>query len=133
MSLLPILSTTAIVIGLCAALPQLAAMARARSAAGQSALGWSLGAFVNLLMGYVNLVGYKATVLAAGNVASVALCVAAVGLVLRFGPSADDGLALADERPVGIHELPTTEFWALREQLEHEARRRDEGRALVAA
>ena len=135
MSLLPILSTTAIVIGLAAALPQLAAMARARSAAGQSALGWSLGAFVNLLMAYVNLVGYQATVLAAGNVASVALCVAAVGLVLRFGTSAGagDGLAVADERPVGIHELPTTEFWALREQLEHEARRRDEAGTLVAA
>jgi hypothetical protein len=133
MSLLPILSTTAIVIGLAAALPQLAAMARARSAAGQSALGWSLGVFVNLLMAYVNLVGYQATVLAAGNVASVALCLTAVGLVLRFGAGADQPVALADERPAGFHELPTTEFWALREQLEHEARRRDAGRALVAA
>jgi hypothetical protein len=133
MSLLPILSTTAIVIGLCAALPQLGAMARARSAAGQSALGWTLGAFVNLLMGYVNLVGYHATVLAAGNVASLGLCLAAVVLVARFGGAAADAAdEVADGRPVHIHELPTTEFWALREQLEHEARRRD-GRGLVAA
>jgi hypothetical protein len=66
MSLLPIFSTTAIVIGLAAALPQLAAMLNARSAAGQSALGWSLGAFVNCLMAYVNYVGYGAKVLAAG-------------------------------------------------------------------
>ncbi|HMJ36882.1 MAG TPA: hypothetical protein VK501_23455 [Baekduia sp.] len=39
MSLLTLFSSTAIVIGLCAALPQLAAMLRARSAAGQSSLG----------------------------------------------------------------------------------------------
>lgn len=130
MSLLPIASTTAIVIGLCAALPQLAAMTRARSAAGQSALGWGLGAFVNMLMAYVNLVGYQATVLAAGNVASVALCLVAVGLVVRYGSSDD---APVEERPVQIHDLATTEFWALRDQLEHEARRRDERRILIAA
>jgi hypothetical protein len=129
MSLLPIASTTAIVIGLCAALPQLAAMVRARSAAGQSALGWMLGVCVNVLMAYVNLVGYKATVLAAGNIASVALCAAAVGLVLRFGTAAAD----EDEPAVPVHELATTEFWALRDQLEHEARRRDERRTLTLA
>jgi hypothetical protein len=132
MSLLPIASSAAIVIGLCAALPQLAAMVRARSAAGQSSLGWSLGAFVNLLMAYVNFAGYHATVLAAGNVASLALCLVAVGLVLRFGTGAD--AAVADDDPqVAIHELPTTEFWALRDQLEHEARRRDEHRPLALA
>jgi hypothetical protein len=129
MSLLPICSTTAIVIGLAAALPQLAAMVRARSAAGQSATGWALGAFVNLLMAYVNLVGYQAGVLAAGNVASLALCIVAVALVTRFGT----GGAGEDERPVLVHELPTTEFWALRDQLEDEARRRHEQRELVAA
>lgn len=129
MSLLPIASTTAIVIGLCAALPQLAAMIRARSAAGQSSLGWILGALVNVLMAYVNQVGYQATVLAAGNLASVALCLTAVALVLRFGgaPAEDE------EARVPFHELPTTEFWELRDQLEHEARRRDERRILVAA
>jgi hypothetical protein len=127
MTLLPIASTTAIVIGLAAALPQLAAMLRARSAAGQSALGWSLGAFVNVLMAYVNLVGYGATVLAAGNVASVLLCLTAVALVWRFGDS-----ATADDT-VRLDELPTTEFHALRDQLEDEARRRDERRMLVAA
>jgi hypothetical protein len=132
MSLLPILSSIAIVLGLCGALPQLAAMVRARSAAGQSALGWMLGAFVNGLMTYVNLVGYHATALAAGNVASVAICLGAVALVLRFGGAPAAGAADLDDRPVQIHELATTEFWALREQLEHEARRRDE-RTLVAA
>jgi hypothetical protein len=132
MSLLPIASSTAIVIGLCAALPQLAAMVRARSAAGKSLLGWLLGAFVNFLMAYVNLAGYDATVLAAGNVASVALCLVAVALVLRFGTGDEEAVA-DDERSVAFHELPTTEFWALRDQLEHEARRRDEQRTLALA
>jgi|1185.fasta_scaffold18972_2 hypothetical protein len=131
MSLLPFASTAAIVIGLCAALPQLAAMIRARSAAGQSSLGWSLGACVNLLMAYVNLAGYHATVLAAGNVASLALCTVAIALVLRLGPGA--GAAPIAQDGAAVHELPTGEFWALREQLEHEARRRDEHRELVAA
>ena len=133
MSLLPLFSSAAIVIGLAAALPQLYAMVRARSAAGQSALGWMLGATVNTLMAYVNLVGYKATALAAGNAASLAICLAAVGLVVRLGAQGatqeDDASA-----PHAFHELPTMELVVLREQLEHETRRRDERRtALVAA
>jgi hypothetical protein len=130
MSLLPILSTTAIVIGLAAALPQLAAMLNARSAAGQSALGWILGATVNALMAYVNYVGYGAKVLAAGNVASVGICLTAVALVVRFG---DAAAPAAEEPAVRVDELPTTEFHALRDLLEDEARRRDERRVLVAA
>jgi predicted DNA repair protein MutK len=131
MSLLPIFSTTAIVIGLAAALPQLAAMLNARSAAGQSALGWSLGAFVNCLMAYVNYVGYGAKVLAAGNIASVGICLSAVALVVRFGA---DAPAQHEAAPaVRVDELATTEFHALRDQLEDEARRRDERRVLVAA
>src|ERR1700759_5241076 len=85
MSFLPIASTTAIVIGLAASLPHLAAMLKARSPAGQSALGWPPGAFVNMLMAYVNYVGYGAKVLAAGNIASVGICLSAVALVVRFG------------------------------------------------
>jgi predicted DNA repair protein MutK len=130
MSFLPIASTTAIVIGLAAALPQLAAMLNARSAAGQSALGWSLGAFVNMLMAYVNYVGYGARVLAAGNVASVGICLTAVALVVRFGTDVEADEA---EPAVRLDELATTEFHALRDQLEDEARRRDERRVLVAA
>jgi hypothetical protein len=125
MSLLAFFSTTAIVIGLCAAVPQLAAMVRARSAAGQSSLGWALGASVNLMMSYVNFVGYHATVLAVGNVTSVALCVVAVGLVLRFGTTTAPA---AEPRTATVSDLPTHEFWALRDQLEHEARRREEPR-----
>jgi hypothetical protein len=132
MSLLPIFSTTAIVIGLAAALPQLAAMLRARSAAGQSALGWSLGTLVNCLMAYVNYVGYGAKVLAAGNLASVGICLSAVALVVRFGADAEAEDA-RDEPAVRLDELATTEFHALRDQLEDEARRRDERRVLVAA
>jgi hypothetical protein len=131
MSLLALASTTAIVIGLCAALPQLAAMIRARSAAGQSSLGWALGAFVNTLMVYVNFAGYHATVLAIGNAASVVLCLVAVALVLRFGDADPAAGADPERRDAHVSDLATGEFWALREQLEHEARRRDQGR-LVA-
>ena len=127
MSLLPFFSTLAIVIGLAAALPQLHAMVRARSAAGQSALGWLLGATVNTLMAYVNFVGYHATPLAVGNVASLAICLAAVGLVVRFG--AEEVAVASPSAPSAFHELPTLELVVLREQLDHEARRR----ALVAA
>jgi hypothetical protein len=127
MTLLPFASSAAIVIGLCAALPQLAAMVRSRSAAGQSALGWTLGASVNFLMAYVNFAGYHATALALGNVISLALCLVAIGLVARFGETAE-----AADAALAVHELPTTEFLVLREQLEHEARRRDERRGELA-
>jgi hypothetical protein len=134
MSLLPILSSAAIVIGLAAALPQLSAMVRARSAAGQSALGWMLGATVNTLMAYVNFVGYHATPLALGNVASLTICLAAVGLVVRFGAPAEDLVDAPGDAPLAFHDLPTLELVVLRDQLEHETRRRDERRAqLVAA
>ncbi|QEC49065.1 hypothetical protein FSW04_16775 [Baekduia soli] len=126
MTLLALCSSAAIVIGLGAALPQLAAMLRSRSAAGQSTLGWCLGALVNSLMAYVNLAGYHAVALAAGNVASVAICLAAVGLVLRFGDRAPGPAPAVDG-------LATSEFWALRDALEHEAHRRHERAALAAA
>jgi hypothetical protein len=129
MSLLDLFSSAAIIIGLCAALPQLAAMLRARSAAGQSSLGWTLGAFVNGLMSYVNFAGYHAAVLALGNVVSVLICVIAVGLVVRFRAGAH---TTTQTSGVTVGDLPTTEIWALRDQLEHEARRRDDLQ-LVAA
>jgi hypothetical protein len=137
MSLLALLSTAAIVIGLCAALPQLAAMVRARSAAGQSSLGWILGAFVNGMMSYVNFAGYHAMVLAIGNVASVMICLIAVGLVARFSTGAHAHPHLGPAQAplaagVRVGDLPANEFWALHGQLEHEARRRDELRLVVA-
>lgn len=134
MSFITLLSTVAIVIGLASGLPQLSAMLRNRSAAGQSAFGWGLGVFVNAMMAYVNFAGYHATALAAGNVLSVATCLTAVALVLRFGTVAP-ALEPATPRPAGaipVSDLATHEFWALREHLEHEAQRRGE-RQLAAA
>lgn len=135
MSFITLLSTLAIVIGLASGLPQLAAMLRSHSAAGQSALGWSLGVFVNTLMAYVNFAGYHATALAAGNVVSVATCLTAVALVLRFGGGSTSQAAAATPRPAGaipVSDLATHEFWALREHLEHEAQRRGERELAVA-
>jgi hypothetical protein len=130
MSFITLLSTLAIVIGLASGVPQLAAMLRSRSAAGQSALGWSLGVFVNTLMAYVNFAGYHATALAAGNLLSVATCLTAVGLVLRFGGGTPEPAPAPVTIPVS--DLATHEFWALRDHLEDEAQRRSE-RQLAAA
>jgi hypothetical protein len=136
MSFLALASSAAIVIGLASAVPQLSTMLRARSAAGQSPLGWALGIVVNALMTYVNGFGYHALLLAAGNAASVAICVAATAIVLRFRRAADHepapASAAAPAPAPTVSDLATTEFWALREQLEREARRRRE-RQLVAA
>ncbi|MCW3012962.1 MAG: hypothetical protein JWO02_54 [Solirubrobacterales bacterium] len=82
--LLSILSTTAIVLGLAGVMPQITEMLRRGSAAGQSALGWSMGMTVNALMGYMNITQYDASVLALGNVAGGALCGIALGIVLRL-------------------------------------------------
>lgn len=134
MSFITLLSTLAIVIGLASGLPQLATMTRNRSASGQSALGWSLGAFVNTMMAYVNFAGYHAAALAGGNVLSVLICLTAVALVLRFGtqdagvPPAATPLAVvpASGDVIPVSDLATHEFWTLREHFEHEARRRSE-------
>jgi hypothetical protein len=148
MSFITLLSSIAIVVGLVSGLPQLATMARTRSAAGQSAVGWLLGAFVNTMMAYVNFAGYHAAALSAGNVLSVGICATAVSLVLRFGadagaePAADTrgvpALTLAapggQVSDIPVSDLATHEFWALRDHFEHEARRRSERELeLVAA
>jgi hypothetical protein len=129
MTLIALLSSIAIVIGVLGIAPQLTTMLRARSSAGQSSLAWSLGVFVNVLMAYVNLAGYQAPLLAGGNMLSATMCATALLLVVRYRaahPAAGGAAA-----PI-VHELPTSEFVALREMLESEARRRDI-RALPAA
>lgn len=124
-------STIAMLVGLGAAFPQILRMLLARSANGQSSLGWAMGLVANASMGYVNLVGFHAHLLAASNALSATLCVAAIVLITRFGaPTAEvlttDDLAgapvvatAAELRVVPpVHDvladLPTTEFVALR-------------------
>ena len=64
-------------------------MLRARSSAGQSTVGWSLGIATNASLTFVNLLGYHALVLSAGNLASLSGCLTAVYLVRRFRPQAE--------------------------------------------
>lgn len=87
MLLVSVLSSVAIVFGIGANLPQIARMHRSRSAAGQSPVGWIMGAVTNLCLAYVNLVGLGATLLGAANLGTVVLCSIAVALTLRFGES----------------------------------------------
>jgi hypothetical protein len=82
--LISILSTTAIFLGLAGVMPQITQMLRRGSAAGQSALGWSMGVTVNALVGYMNITQYDAALLAFGNLAGGALCGLALGIVLRL-------------------------------------------------
>ena len=85
MLLVSVLSSVAIVFGIGANLPQIARMHRSRSAAGQSPVGWIMGAVTNLCLAYVNLVGLGATLLGAANLGTVVLCSIAVSLTVRFG------------------------------------------------
>lgn len=116
-------------VGLAAALPQIARMLRTRSAAGQSSTGWAMGLLANVCMGYVNLRGFDAHLLAASNALSGLLCLAAIGLITRFGagdapaeaaPLSGGHLGHHASRPVHhvLADLPTTEFVALRSAID---------------
>jgi hypothetical protein len=89
MSLVTLLSLFAMVLGLGGIVPQLVRMVRARSAAGQSALGWAMGLAANLSMVYVNGAGLGAELLCISSVAGGTLCAVALALILsleRGGP-----------------------------------------------
>lgn len=127
--LISILSTAAILLGVAGTVPQISVMLRSGSSAGQSPVGWSLSVGVNAMLAYVNLIGLHSVTLAAGNVASGLLAVAALTLVIRLAgrpaaASADASLQLAD--------LATHEFHALRVDIDDEARRRQQRRRIQA-
>ncbi len=107
------LSMLAAVIGIAGIAPQLITMLRARSSAGQSTVGWSFGIATNASLACVNLMGYHALVLGAGNLLSLSGCLTAVYLVRRFRPAGpagpgESGLSTASA-------LRTQEFAVLRE------------------
>lgn len=116
-NMLPILSTIAILAGLAGTIPQIRAMLANRSAAGQSPAGWATGIGVNLIMAYINDVGYHACLLAMGNLAGALLCAVALACTLmlpRQAPHPEHTVA----------DLPTGEFMAVREAVLAEAQRR---------
>lgn len=123
MSVLSVVSTLAIVLGLAGTLPQIAAMVRRRSAAGQSPLGWMLGVTVHALMGYVNLVGYGATTLAVGNAFGGLLAVVALSCTLRLPRDAAAAPAVPDP-----DELSTGDLSEMLHALAQERERREAAR-----
>jgi hypothetical protein len=148
MNTIQIASTIAVVTGLAGLVPQIWAMTSTRSSSGQSPTGWTLGIGVNVLMGYVNFAAYHANGLAVGNALGVLLCSVALAAVLRFrapevaeedrpvmeapefaaAPTAVRPAGGAD--PVVLTELPTREFFLVKQEIEQEeARRAEHGQA----
>lgn len=139
MLLVSVLSSVAIVFGIGANLPQIARMHRSRSAAGQSPVGWIMGAVTNLCLAYVNLVGLGATLLGAANLGTVVLCSIAVSLTVRFGETGHRETVTEPEpvaaAPVGIASLvasshdtmvdmPTQEFTLINDAVRAAEQRR---------
>jgi hypothetical protein len=153
MLLVSVLSSVAIVFGIGANLPQIARMHRSRSAAGQSPVGWIMGAVTNLCLAYVNLVGLGATLLGAANLGTVVLCSIAVALTLRFGASGQvEAAAVATASPAAapaeiasivasshdtMVDMPTQEFTLINEAVRAAEQRRvawrEEQRATASA
>jgi hypothetical protein len=103
MNSISLVSTIAMAVGLAAALPQILQMIKTRTSSGQSVLGWGMGLVTNASMAYVNFVGFHSTPLAASNLLSASLCVAAIGLIVQF------------RGPVHVYdEFPTAEIIPLR-------------------
>lgn len=120
----------AAVIGIAGIVPQLITMLRARSSAGQSTVGWSLGIATNASLAFVNVLGYHAVVLGSGNLLSLSGCLTAVYLVRRFRRGeAPPANAPADT----VTDLRTQEFEILREAVLIEHHRRTGERELALA
>ena len=129
MTLLSLISTLAILLGLAGVVPQIVAMVRRRSAAGQSPLGWLLGVMVNVLMAYVNLAGYGAESLALGNACGGMLCLVALGCATRLPRAAT---LPAPARPDPL-DMSTGDLSEMLVALAEERERREERRRAAAA
>jgi hypothetical protein len=130
MFLVSVFSAVAIAFGIGANLPQISRMLRTRSAAGQSPVGWMMGAITNLCMAYVNLVGLGATFLGIANLGTVVLCSIAISLTLRYGASHGQPAAVAaTPAPDTMVSMPTQEFALLHEAVTAAEQRRAEWRA----
>jgi hypothetical protein len=109
MTLVTILSTLAMLLGLGGILPQLVRMVRSRSAGGQAPLGWGMGCAAHAAMAYVNFFGFHSVLLSASNLIAGSLCATAIVLIAMLSRGAPARPALA------LDELPTHEFAALRD------------------
>jgi hypothetical protein len=107
MTLVTLLSTIAMLLGLGGILPQLVRMVRSRSAGGQAPLGWGMGCAAHASMAYVNFFGFDSLLLSASNLVAGTLCAIAIVLITTLRGS-------TPAAPIVVDELPTQEFVALR-------------------
>jgi hypothetical protein len=112
MTLVTLLSTLAMILGLGGILPQLGKMIRSRSAGGQAVLGWGMGCAAHASMAYVNFFGFHSTLLSASNVIAGSLCGFAIVLITTLGRRATTA---APAPAFAFDDMPTHEFTALRE------------------
>jgi hypothetical protein len=126
-----VLSIVAAAVNIAGIIPQLRTMLRARSASGQSPLGWTLAATCSGSLLYVNVVGYHAFVLAAGNFLSLSGCMAAALLARYFrtrGGIAAEALQAVHDAPEDlVSELPAPDLQALAGTVLEEHHRRTGG------
>jgi hypothetical protein len=133
MTLISIASSFAIVLGFAGTLPHIRTMVHSRSSDGQSPTGWLIGIAVNVMTGYVNLAGLGAVMLGVGNVLAGTFAALALACVVRYRRPADK-LAGVVFAPAGVgaapplatvHELPTSEFHAIKQLVDEEHARRE--------
>ena len=140
MTTISLISAIAVVVSIGGILPQIVAMLRARSSAGQSALGWCLGVVVNGLLGYVNAEGAQSVVLTAGNAIGFLLSATALALVVRYRMGHPPGSlgrlepgaavsTLLDPARAPLVELGTEELEALHGAVTHARATRQRGTA----
>jgi hypothetical protein len=110
MTVVTLLSTLAMALGLGGIVPQLVRMLRTRSAGGQAQLGWGMGLAAHFTMAYLNAVAFKAVLLSASNVLAGSLCAVAIVLIGVFGRTAEPSAPTA-----ALDDMATSEFAALRE------------------
>jgi hypothetical protein len=109
MTLVTLLSTCAMLLGLGGILPQLVRMVRSRSASGQAPLGWGMGCAAHASMAYVNFFGFDSLLLSASNLVAGTLCATAIVLITTLRDRAPAAAA-----PLVVDDMPTHEFVALR-------------------
>lgn len=108
-TVLTILTLTAMGLSLAGSVPQIATMARTRSADGQAWEGWAMYVVCGLIMAYVNWAGYHALLLTVSNLTSAAFCAAAMVLAGMLRSRSDRPSAAR----LALQDMNTMEFEVL--------------------
>lgn len=137
MTYITLISTVAMLLGLGGIVPQIFRMARARSAAGQSAIGWFMCMGAQLSMAYLNGLVFGAPLLTASNLTAATLCAIAlvlIGVMGRRAPAGATAATPATPATADLVDLATQEFVVLRDAvLAADAARRPRAELIRAA